>query len=191
MNKKPRQGEFKLGQLHGKFLKEDNRSEAHIRQTIFLSQRLKLWRAKSEPLVIRIFGYEIPLKKDCKRGECVDLMGYDGEQNLYLIELKKEKSSEKLEKIATQIDKYKDAVEEIRSAIEKDFEREFFFRISFKEIKKLVLAPRKFYKEKERKGEALVYRDTIEYTYFRDSDIDHHNPKDAINIHLVEKMKCN
>jgi hypothetical protein len=118
-------------------------------------------------------------------------MGYDREQNLYLIELKKEKSSEKLEKIATQLDKYKDAVEEIRSAIEKDFEKEFFFCVRFKEIKKIVLAPREFYKEKERKGEALVNRDAIEYTYFRDSDIDHHDPKNAINIHLVEKMKCN
>ena len=190
MPKRQREGKFKLGQLHGKFLKEDNRSEAHIRQTVFLSQRLKLWRAKNEVLAIRIFGYEVPLE-DCKRGKCVDLMGYDGEHNLYLIELKKEKSHEKLEDIASQIDKYKNAVEEIRSAIEKDFEKEFFFRVRFKEIKKIVLAPREFYKEKERKGEALVNRDAIEYTYFRDSDIDHHDPKNAINIHLVEKMKCN
>jgi hypothetical protein len=189
MHKRPREGKFKLGQLHGKFLKEDNRSEAHIRQTIFLSQRLKLWRAKGEIIVIRIFGYEIPLKTNCKRGECVDLMGYDGEHNLYLIELKKEKSPEKLEGIANQIDKYKDAVEEIRSAIEKDFEKEFFFRISFKEIKKLVLAPREFYKKEERKREALVDRDTIEYTYFKDKDINKRRLGDVINIHLVEKMK--
>ena len=186
MPKRQREGEFKLGQLHGKVLNEENKSEAHIRQTIFLSQRLKLWRAKGETLVIRIFGYEIPLKTGCKRGECVDLMGYDKEQNLYLIELKKEKSSEKLGEIATQIDKYKDAVEEIRSAIEKEFEKEFFFCVRFKEIKKIVLAPRHFYK-----GKVLIDKDTIEYTYFRDSDIDHHDLKNAINIHLVEKMKCN
>jgi hypothetical protein len=191
MPKRQREGEFKLGQLHGKVLNEENKSEAHIRQTIFLSQRLKLWRAKGETLVIRIFGYEIPLKKDCKRGECVDLMGYDREQNLYLIELKKEKSSEKLGEIATQIDKYKDAVEEIRSAIEKDFEKEFFFHISFKEIKKIVLAPREFYKEKKRKGEALVDRDAIEYAYFRDKSIYKHKLEKIIHIHLVEKMKCN
>ena len=186
MPKRQREGEFKLGQLHGKFLNEENKSEAHIRQTIFLSQRLKLWRAKGETLVIRIFGYEIPLKKDCKRGECVDLMGYDREQNLYLIELKKEKSSEKLGEIATQIDKYKDAVEEIRSAIEKDFEKEFFFHVRFKEIKKIVLAPLKFYQKYQKKD--LINKDII-YAYFRDNDIHTHAPKNAISIHLVEKKK--
>jgi len=183
-----RQREFKLGQLHGKFLKEDNRYEAHIRQTIFLSQRLKLWRAKNEFLPIRIFGYEVPLKTDCTRGECVDIMGHDEEHNLYLIELKKEKSSEKLEDIKSQINCYKEAVEKIRSAIEKDFEKEFFFRVRFKEIKKIVLAPLKFYQRYQKKD--LIDKDII-YAYFRDSDIHTHDPKNAINIHLMEKRKCN
>jgi hypothetical protein len=184
MHKKPREEKFKLGQLHGKFLEEDNRSEAHIRQTIFLSQRLKLWRAKGKTLVIRIFGYEIPLKTGCKRGECVDLIGYDSEPNLYLIELKKEDSHEQ-KRIAQQVTGYKDAVEEIRAAIEKDFEKEFFFHVRFKEIKKIVLAPRKFYQKKN-----LIDKDVI-YAYFGDNDIHTHDPKNAINIHLVEKMKCN
>jgi len=187
MHKRPREEKFKLGQLHGKFLKEDNRSEAHIRQTIFLSQRLKLWRAKGETLVIRIFGYEIPLKAGCKRGECVDIMGYDREQNLYLIELKKDNSHEQIKKIAEQIKGYENDAREILPKIEDDFKNEFFFRISFKEIKKIVLAPREFYKEKGRKGEALVDRDAIEYAYFGDSDIDHHDPKNVINIHLWKK----
>ncbi len=186
MPKKPREENFKLGQIHGKLRAENEKSEAQIQRTVFLSQRLKLWRAKDDFLIIRIFGYEIPLRTCRSRGESVDLMGYDSDHNLYLIELKKEKSSEKLEKIAAQIDKYKDAVNEICSAIEQDFEKEFFFHVRFKDIKKIVLAPLKFYQKYQKKD--LIDKDII-YAYFRDNDIDHHDPKNAISIHLVEKKK--
>jgi hypothetical protein len=189
MSKEPRQEKFKIGQLHGKLRAENEESEAHIQRTVFLSQRLKLCRAKDDFLnpMIRIFGYEIPLRTGCSRGECVDLMGYDSDHNLYLIELKKENSNEQIKKIAEQINGYEKDARKILPQIEDDFKNEFFFRISFKEIKKIVLAPREFYKEKKRKREALVGRDTIEYAYFRDKSIYKHKLKNIISIHLVEK----
>jgi hypothetical protein len=183
MPKRQREGKFKLGQLHGKFQAEDKRSEAHIQRTIFLSQRLQLWRAKNEVLPIRIFGYEVPLKTDCTRGECVDLMGYDNEHNLYLIELKKEDSPEQIEDIANQINSYKDAVEKILTCIESDFENEFFFCIKFREIKKMILAPRQFCRKNNLNDKTIIY------AYFADREIHDHDPKNTVNIHLVEKMK--
>lgn len=180
-----RQRDFKLGQLHGKFLKEDDIREAHIRQTIFLSQKLKFITKKNITIDIRVFGYEVPLEANCKRGKCVDIMGYDSEYNLYLIELKEEKSSEKFIKISNQIKKYKDMVEAIRSNIEDDFQREFFFPIKFKKIIPIVLATREFYKI--RKVKIKADQNDVKFTYFANSDI--HKIKSVINIHLVEKMK--
>ena len=52
----------------------------------------------------------MPLKTECKRGECVDLIGYDENCNLYLIELKKMNSSERMAGIIDQINDYADAV---------------------------------------------------------------------------------
>ncbi len=55
------------------------------KRTIFLSQRIRVWRAMTCKPIIRIFGYEVPLE-NYRRGRCIDLMGYDGEPDLHLLE---------------------------------------------------------------------------------------------------------
>ncbi len=133
MAKGLRNKDFKLGCLHGKLQAEDRRSEAHIQRTVFLSQRIKVWRKRDLAPVIRIFGYEVPLE-DFRAGRCIDLMGYDENHNLYVIELKKKESNEKIEKVIEQINDYVDSIERILPHIEKEFKEAFFFPIKFTSI---------------------------------------------------------
>jgi hypothetical protein len=180
-----REIDFKIGRFHGKFLSKNNKSEAYIRQIVFLGQRLKLWRTNNNTPIIRIFGYEVPLRAKCSRGECVDLMGYDEKHNLYLIELKRELSSDDIANIAKQINGYEKIVKDSLCFIEKEFEKEYFFPMEFKQIKKIILAPKEFYKRKRQK----LTEDTIEYAYFGDMEIHKREIGEIINIHLVRKMK--
>lgn len=94
--------DFKLGCLHGKLDAENKQSEAHIQRTIFLSQRLKIWRKRTDTTIVRIFAYEVPIE-DYKRSRRVDLMGYDEDHNLYIIELKKKDSKDYIEKVVEQM----------------------------------------------------------------------------------------
>jgi hypothetical protein len=181
INKGLREQDFKLGCLHGKLNAEDEKSEAQIQRTVFLSQRIRICRKKDVKPVIRIFGYEVPLGYN--RGRCVDLMGYDEDHNIYIIELKKKESKEKMEKVVEQINDYEKSVEKILLHIEKEFEEAYFFPVQFKNIKKMIIAPREFYE-----GKKPLPNDTgIEYGYFRDKDINKRKPKDIINIHLQKK----
>jgi len=175
---------FKIGQLHGKLRAANDASEAHIQRTVFLSQKLRLWKKRNEAVVIRIFGYEIPLKTKCTRGECVDLIGYDKNRNLYLIELKKMNSFERMADVIEQINDYADAVKNILPNIEREVEEEYFLPISFIGIRKVILAPREFYDTLRRK-EALDK--SIDYTYFRDRDITKRKPGETINISLLKR----
>lgn len=182
---KQRQHNFRLGQLHGKFHAEKSHSEAQIQRTVFLSQKLKIWRKRSENILVRIFGYEVPLEEGCTRGECIDLIGYDKDYNLYLIELKKKESQERIADIVEQLNGYEDSVKQILPRIEEEFKSEYFIPISFKAVKKIILAPREFY---ETRKEELI-SDSIEYAYFGDKDINKREPGEAINIHLVKALK--
>lgn len=174
--------DFKLGCLHGKLQAYNIRSEAQIQRTVFLSQRIKVWRKRDFAPLIRIFAYEIPLE-NYMRGRCVDLMGYDDAHNLYIVELKKKESSERIEKVIEQINDYADIVKIIQPHIEKEFEEAFFFPIKFASIKKMILAPREFYTGKKH----LLIDDTIDYGYFRDTDINKREPKEIIGISLRNK----
>jgi len=148
------------------------------------SQKLRLWKRRNETVIIRIFGYEVPLKTGQTRGECIDLIGYDKAQNLYLIELKKKTSSERMSKVIDQVNDYTDAVKKIVTHIEKEFENEYFLPIRFSGIKRIILAPREFY-DRTRKKECVDLK--IQYAYFRDTDITKRKPGDIINIHLVKR----
>lgn len=144
--------DFRLGCFHGKPVAEKHDSEAHIQRVLFLNKGLLIVRSKTNISEINLFGYEIPLEQGSSRGKCVDLMGYDQKHNLYLIELKKGKTSEKMPKIIEQINAYAVSLREILLCIEVEFEKAFFLPIKFHSIKKVVLAPREFY-TKERKRE--------------------------------------
>jgi hypothetical protein len=173
--------DFKLGCLHGRLQAENPTSEAHIQRTIFLSQRIKVWRKINFITIIRIFGYEIPIE-DYRRGRCIDLMGYDKDPNLYIIELKKRNSTDTMNKVIEQINNYADSVQRILPNIEKEYKEVFFFPIKFVSIKKMIIAPREFYKGK---GHLLTDK-TIDFGYFRDKDICKREPKDMIKVHLVK-----
>ncbi len=189
MEKTLRKQDFRLGRIHGKLQAENDKSEAQIQRTVFLSQKVKIWRKRNEATVVRIFGYEVPLKTGCTRGECVDLMGYDKDFNLYLIELKKEESTEKIPDIIKQLDDYEQSVKQILPYIESEFRREYFLPIEFKkEIKKMILAPKEFYKLRLK----YLFPDSIEYAYFGDRiHINKRDPGEEINIHLVKVLKSN
>jgi hypothetical protein len=179
---KQRKHNFRLGQLHGKLQAENNKSEAQIQRTVFLSQKLKVFKKRNETILIRIFGYEVPLKDNCTRGQCIDLLGYDKDHNLYLIELKKKESHERIVDIIEQLSGYEAYVKQILPGIEEEFKSEYFFPISFKAVKKIILAPREFY---ETRKEELI-PGSIEYTYFGDKNINKREPGATINIHLVK-----
>jgi len=183
MNSKLRKSDFKLGCIHGKINPKEENSEAMIQRNVYLSQSIKIKRSNDDKKnsLIRLFAYEMPL--GLRRDNCVDLVGYDVEHNLYLIELKKGSSAEALSKVIDQINGYANKVAEIREHIEGDFEKTFYLNLKFKKIKKLILAPREFYKGNKRNDYS---DDTIEYLYFRDMDITERKIGKTINVHKVK-----
>ena len=175
---------FKLGQIHGKLRARKRKSEAHIQRTVFLIRKIKIWRKRNKTTTVRMFGYEVPLQSGKSRGSCVDLMGYDKDRNLYLIELKKKGSGEKIPKIIKQINDYENMVKRILPCIEREFKEEFLFPIKFnKTIRKIILAPREFYssRKEDLKGES------IDFCYFRDKNINKRKSHRMINLSLAKK----
>jgi len=184
MAKSYRRRGFRLGQLHGKLQAENRRSEAHIQRTVFLSQKVRVWLKRDKVIDIRIFGYEMPLEVGRSRGQCVDLIGYDKEDNLYLIELKKKESGEKIPDIIEQIDRYGKMVKKILPFIEKEFREEFFLPIRFnKSIKKMILAPREFFASRKKQ----LTDNSVYYCHFRDKDINTRKPGKIINLILAKR----
>ena len=167
-----RKKDFRLGKIHGKTSPQKKRSEATVQRKLFLGQRITIVRkrdGRSNP-VIRLFAYEVPLVENVSRGRCIDLLGYDRDKNLYIFELKIERSTEKLSKVNSQIKDYANTLIKIKEDIEREFNEEFFFTVEFKEIKKIVVAPCKFYKKKKNKG-VDNYEGDIEYLYYADPSV--------------------
>jgi hypothetical protein len=179
-----RKKDFKLGCFHGKAVAENNQSEAQIQRTLFLNKGLRIVRSKTNVSEIHLFGYETPLEQGNTRGKCIDLLGYDKDHNLYLIELKKGQSSEKMPKIIEQINAYAVSAKEILSCIEDEFKKAFYLPIKFRSIKKVVLAPKEFYTTERKKGLTDM---SVEYGFFRERNIEEHKlAGKAINVHLIK-----
>jgi hypothetical protein len=174
-----RKRDFKLGCIHGKVQPEDRQSEHAIQRKLFISPGLEINLAKDKKERIRLFGYEIPLLAGTSRGKCVDLLGYNEDKHLYLIELKKKDSNEKLDKVNKQITEYYEMIQEIVVNLEEEFEKTFFFNIKFQSIKKLVLAPREYYKNQDLKKDPNVI-----YAHFKDKDITARKSLGYVQIHL-------
>jgi len=164
-----RKKNFRLDVLHGKIKPEKDDYEAKLRNKIFLHQQIVIKRARNsnQNTMLRLFAYEMPLKENISRGNCVDLVGYDKVYNLYLIELKRGDNSQGLSKVIAEINGYETIVRNIVNNIEQDFENVFYFPICFKKIKKIILAPKKYY-ERQRHEDIDT---TIEYLYFEDDRI--------------------
>ena len=164
-----RQKDFRLGILHGKIKPEKDDYEAKLRNKIFLHQSITIKRSRNtgQNTDVRLFAYEMPLKENISRGNCVDLVGYDNAHNLYLIELKRGDNKQKLSEVIKEINGYASIVQCIKDKIGQDFEKIFYLSIHFKSIKKIILAPRKYYPKNKPEG----IDNTIEYLYFEDDSI--------------------
>jgi hypothetical protein len=161
---------FRIGIIHGTISPVKSDSEARIQRNVYLSQIIRLNKHRNEKIDIRLFGYEVPLEKG-QRVQCVDLLGYDKNWNLYIIELKDEKSSEDIESIIKQVERYKILVNQLQSNIEKEFNQAYFLTgYHFKNIISIVLAPKIFYSNKS-KGLKTYKQNNIIFTYFKDRQI--------------------
>ena len=185
MSNELRKSDFKLGSIHGKINPQKEDSEALIQRSVYLSQSIKIKRSNDDKKnsLIRLFAYEMPLGTG--RDNCVDLVGYDEQHNLYLMELKKGSSTETLSKVIGQINDYEKRVTKIMEYIEDDFKKTFFLELKFREIRKIILAPREFYAKRGPDDYSDV---TIEYLYFRDKDITDRTIGKTINVHNVRFM---
>jgi hypothetical protein len=137
--------DYKLCTFHGTLLPSVGSSEAKLRNFIYLVGNLLIQQSRSLTIPIRVIGYEIPLDKKFKR---MDAIGYDKDFNLWIIELKAENSTEKLDLVMKQVEDYSKYV--IANGLTKYFEREIYERYFFTpfklngQIKKMILAPREY-----------------------------------------------
>jgi len=189
-----RRERFNLGTVHGKPVPKVENSEAAIQRGLYLKGLIKIVRSKNQDKnsLVRIFGYEIPLeKRDKKRVRCADLLGYDQSYNLYLFELKDKDSKEDFSNVVNQINNYEEILLKIKPYIEQEFYESLFFKIKFHDqIRKVILAPREFYKNVEKKQRTVELHKDIEYAFFR--ALDTKNLTDAskvVNIHIWKWKK--
>ena len=147
-----RESEFRIGSVHGKTPDQSMR-EAQLRNYLYGAGTLVIEYSRTKFLKIRIVGYEVPIwKRGKSRDECIDLIGYDKSHTPWIIELKKEKSSEGLEEVIPQINRYVTAFEEgIRAHIQKEVSERFLWPdFSFSgEAKRMILAGRSFFEKQE------------------------------------------
>jgi hypothetical protein len=114
---------------------------------------------------IRLIGYEVPLQSGQKRGNCIDLFGYDAEHNPYIIELKVGTSGDDLPKVIKQINDYEEMLIKHLGCIETEINEKLFlndFKLT-RNVKKIILASREYYEKNPWK----VYKDSgILFCYF-------------------------
>jgi hypothetical protein len=135
-----------LGTWHGKKPDADGREYAIQRALYLYGINLVLTRKKS--IYLRPFAYEMPLYRS-PRSESIDVVAYDAEHKVYLIEVKRAKNSERLEDAVKQVSRYAEAFQKIKANVEAEFEKQFHFEIVFKGIVKVIVAPRKFYRAED------------------------------------------
>lgn len=147
-----RKENFKLGCFHGKLNPENLKSEAKLRNDLYLIGSLKLNISRDNVKDIRLIGYEIPLKlkSGSSRVNCIDLLGYDKNHIPYIIELKIDSSTEPLDKIIRQVNEYEEMFNNVKPYIEKEFTSKFHWCcFSFvSEPVKIILVHRDYYENK-------------------------------------------
>lgn len=140
---------FRIGTIHGRLEPQKTGSEAMLQRNLYHRGSLELVRSKTNKTRVRLVAYEVPLKKG-KRTDSVDLIGYDKDKNLYLIELKRGNSSEELRKVVGQVVDYREKFRGIQGDFVRELKDAFFFDFPAKSsVRCLILAPREFYKKKK------------------------------------------
>jgi len=148
-----------LGTWHGKKPDADDREYAIQRALYLYGINLVLTRKKS--IYLRPIAYEMPLYRS-SRSESIDVVAYDAEHKVYLIEVKRAESGQSLADAVNQVNGYAKTFRQIQKYVEAEFKKQFHFGIVFKSIVKVIVAPRKFYRAEDRKfpssccGDVLV-----------------------------------
>jgi hypothetical protein len=145
-----REKDFKIGSFHGKLLPEDRSGEAKLRNDLYLVGMLRINLTRTMNTNIRLIGYEIPLGR---KGERMDLIGYDEDHHQYIIELKKDNTNQDINQIMQQIDRYERQFNDIKNAIRDEIRAKFHWPdFEFTgQVKKMILAHRDYYKGKSPK----------------------------------------
>ena len=145
---KPREEKYSLLNINRKD-QPTGGSDARIRNDLYMIGAIKLNFSNTKSTEVRLIGYEIPLVGDQRRGNCIDLIGYDAEYNPYIIELKRAESEEKLTKVISQINEYAQKITPLLGQIEGELQDKLFLK-SFnlkRKIQKIILAPREYYEK--------------------------------------------
>lgn len=153
--------DFKIGCFHGRLNPDEQSREAVLRNQLYLIGSLKIEKSNTDSIAIRFMGYELPLQTGQKRGECIDLFGYDKDKNPYIIELKVDDSNEKIQAVIDgQLEPYKEMFRDCKDGIEKEIQDKYFwpdFKLT-ENIQTVILSFREFYKGKTipKNGDAYI-----------------------------------
>jgi len=142
--------------FHGKQLLNGDKREHKIQRDIFLVGSMRLVFSKTKKTDVRIIAYEMPLGKK-RRSESIDLVGYDSNLNLYLIEVKRGDNPDTLEEhVVRQVGSYAEMFDQVKSDFEQEFRERFFFDARFRGIIKMVCAPRYYYEKNGAKNQSFA-----------------------------------
>lgn len=120
-----------------------------------------------EPEVREVFicGSEIPLGEVRTEKKTIDLVAYDNDMNLYVIELKLKLGSGTANSAARQVDAYAKELVKNAPRINKIFKEKMGKDWLIKEpLKKIVLAPKSFFDHK-RKPDSIESKDVLYVTF--------------------------
>ena len=178
---KRREENFKIGCVHGEiFPKGHGNREDRIRNYLFLVGTLIL-KDKN----IRLIAYEMPTKE--KKGERIDLFGYDQNFEPHIIELKVDDTGDKILRIIKQISGYAEDFLNLKLGIEKEIKDKYHFDFKFSnnKINKVILAERDYYKDKQ--SEIKQYKDANLYfcSFARIRDIEKKLEKGIVNTESI------
>jgi len=163
MNTNYRKFDFKIEQMHGKSPSKSSR-EACIRNYIFGARSLLINQTKDNKIIIRIIGYEVPIyARGKKRDECIDLVGFDESYRPWIIELKVGKSSELLDDVVSQVNRYAKAFDEgIRGPVQDEVRARLLWpSFSFEgAVNRMILSDRSFFagrKERPEDSDDIIF----------------------------------
>jgi hypothetical protein len=95
----------------------------------------------TERSYLRPIAYEMPLYEG-NRVQSIDLVAYDVHLDVWLIELKRADSADRLDDIVQQITGYATAWGHIKNCVQQEFRERFHSEASFQDTKLLIVAPR-------------------------------------------------
>jgi hypothetical protein len=147
---------------------DKSRKEQHMQWELFTSKtRMRLIDQNNK--VIITCGYEIPLGEVISEKKKIDLVAYDEDSNIYLIETKYTNGSGTVDKAAKQVSEYAELLENNFCRFLKEFQNGIGdTRQINKSLKKIVLAPKSYYIHKSKPK--TEYRNHVLFLTFAKTD---------------------